>query len=98
MTANGIVTDEKACNSDEGKRANAGIREKKWGLPKIEEFEQAEKDGVREVVPNMAGHWFWSASLDPNSTDIARDFSGGYGGSYYGYRDYGNVSVRCVGR
>lgn len=67
MAANGKVAQEKACapDSEEAKRANARVSEKSFALPTIEEFEAAEKNGVREVVPNMAGYYFWSASLDP---------------------------------
>ncbi|MBY0471378.1 hypothetical protein K2X30_09445 [bacterium] len=91
------VKKEMACVSKEGKAASAGIQEKAFGLPSIEEFEQAEKDGIREVVPEMGGHFFWSASLYPYDPDFARVFGGGNGGSGYGSRDDGG-SVRCVGR
>lgn len=95
---NGKVVSETACGSDEGKVASAGIGEKKFGLPTIEEFQQAEKNGVREVLPNMKDYFFWSASRDPGYTGYARGFNG-YDGvsSSVAVRVYVN-SVRCVGR
>lgn len=39
---------------------------KSFGLPTKQEFEQAEKNGVREVVPNIRERWFWSASVHPD--------------------------------
>jgi hypothetical protein len=94
------VTSEKACGSAEGKRAQAGVNEKSFGIPTIQEFLQAEKDGVREVAPNMAGQWYWSASLDSIYPEFARLFYGGDGGAYnvVVFRSYGDASVRCVGR
>jgi hypothetical protein len=92
------VVSEKACAGDEAKRANTGLREKTFGLPTIEEFQQAEKDGVREVVPNMSRHWYWSASRNPYDAHFAWEFSGNYGVSDYDFRDDDFYSVRCVGR
>jgi hypothetical protein len=92
----GNVVSESACNSDNGKTANAGIGEKKFGLPTIEEYLQAEENGVREVLQNM-DDFFWSASRYPNDTDNARGFFGSSGYFVNDPRDdYG--SVRCVGR
>ena len=99
LSATGKVLSEKACASDEGKKASAGIREKSFGLPTIEEFQKAEQDGIREVVPNMYGHWFWSASLYPSNAYFARVFSGYDGYSYSrDDRDDDDLEVRCVGR
>ena len=73
---------------------------KKFGLPTIEEFKAAEENGIREVLPNMKGNWFWSASLrSPFGSYYARIFSGNSGvSSYVGARDYYDDTVRCVGR
>ena len=97
LNANGKVTMEKACatDQDEAKRANAGLI-KTFGLPTIEEFEQAEKNGIRDVLPNM-GTWFWSASLNPVYSGYVRGFNGSSGYSGGDVRD-DYVSVRCVGR
>ena len=62
-------------------------------LPTIEEYEEAEKHGIREVL-DMKDKYWWSASLYPNNTGSAREFSGysGYSGTYgRGYNNY----VRC---
>jgi hypothetical protein len=92
----GQVSQEKACVGEEGKQAVAGVTGKSFGLPKIEEFEQAEKNGIREALPNM-NHWFWSASLYAYSQDGARGFYGYSGASYVVFRGV-DFSVRCVGR
>jgi hypothetical protein len=91
------VVEEKACASDDGKKANANIKDKAFGLPTIQEFIQAEKNGVREIVPNMANRWFQSASLDSYDTGFVHVFSGNSGNGYSDDRD-DNYSVRCVGR
>jgi len=97
LDSNGKVISESACKSEEGQKASAGIGEKKFGLPTIEEFQDAEKNGVREVLPNMKDYFFWSASLDPDGTDYARGFYGSGGDSDVDDRDY-DYSVRCIGR
>lgn len=73
---------------------DAAVAKFNTSLPTIEEFQLAEERGFREVISDM-DDWFWSASLNPTSTDSARVFYGydGYSG-YYG-RDNG-YSVRCV--
>jgi hypothetical protein len=99
LDSKGKVVSETACKSDEGKAANAQIGEKAFGLPSKAEFEAAEKNGVREVVPNMRDRWFWSASVHPGSSGYAFVFYGNDGYVGHGYRDYvSHFSVRCVGR
>jgi hypothetical protein len=93
----GKVVTEKACHSREGRTANAGVREKKFGLPTIEEYVQAEKNGVREALPNMENYLFWSASLYPDNAYTARGFDGNNGGLFFDGLSYDH-SVRCVGR
>jgi hypothetical protein len=73
LNAAGKVVGEKACaptndpqQSAVAKSANAGVDDKSWGLPTIKEFQQANDDGITQVLPNM-GHWFWSASLGSNN-------------------------------
>lgn len=89
-------TGKDICDSDEGQRAAAGIQSKKFRLPTIQDFDQAEADGIREVLPNMK-FFFWTSSLyDPNK-HYAHGYNGYGGNSYYGNRD-GDYSVRCVAR
>jgi len=87
-----------ACTSESARRATAGISGKSFELPKIEQYEDAERHGIRDVLPNMRYSWFWSASLSPNYSGLARGFHGSDGGSFDYLRDYGGYSVRCVGR
>jgi len=87
-----------ACTSEKARRATAGISGKSFELPKIEQYEDAERHGIRDVLPNMRYSWFWSASLSPNYSGLARGFHGSDGGSFDYLRDYGGYSVRCVGR
>ena len=92
----GKVIGEKACASKEARTATAEISEKKFALPTVEEFVQAETNGVREVLPNMKNYWFWSTSLYPHSADGARAYFGSYGLLIYGIRHDDFYSVRCV--
>lgn len=66
-------------------------------LPTKEEWEEAEKHGIREISC-MKNLWFWSSSMPLNGSDVAYVFHGYSGSIYYGYRDYYDGSVRCVGR
>jgi hypothetical protein len=90
----GDIAEETACASVAGQRANAGILSEKWGLPTDPEFEQAERDGMRQVLPNIDA-WFWSAHLYPNS-ELAGEFGGRTGLIGIGVREYYVLSVRCV--
>jgi hypothetical protein len=73
------------------------LENEKKRLPTKEEFEEAEKHGIREIL-DMNGKWFWSASVHPAYSGNAYDFYGVNGGIYNfnRYNYYG--SVRCVGR
>ena len=89
---------EKACNASLAEVAK--LSGHTWRLPSKEEFEQAEKDGVRKALPNM-NYWWWSSSVRRNNSDYAWLFVGYYGGvGDFGFRysrDY-NYSVRCVAK
>ncbi|MGE3610356.1 MAG: DUF1566 domain-containing protein [Bacteriovoracaceae bacterium] len=85
---------EKACKAD--LKEVAGIAGVTWRLPSKEEYEQAEKSGIRKVLPNM-NYWFWSSSVHRDYSYDAWLFSGvfgGTGGDYY--RNSYIFSVRCV--
>ncbi len=64
-------------------------------LPSIDDFERGEASGIREVLPNMKDHWFWSSSVVSYNSGIAYDFSGVSGYVHDYDRDTFN-SVRCV--
>lgn len=66
-------------------------------LPTMEEFEEAEKHGIREIMSDFEGYYFWSSSLNPKDSGDARQFDGNDGDDFYDYR-YNVDSVRCVGR
>lgn len=93
------VIAETACASEEGKRSNGAITEKKFALPTIEEFQEAQKHGMHEVLPNSNGYWYWSSSLNASDPHIARGFYSFNKHSYlyFFYRDFPD-SVRCVSR
>ncbi len=55
-------------------------------LPTVEEFEDAENHGFREVLPGV-GNWFWSSSSNYMSKDFAPVFNGVYGEIGYEYYD-----------
>ena len=73
--------------------------EAKFGhaLPTKEEFEEAEKNGIRQVF-DMKKRYFWSASVHPKDEDFAFDFSGNNGYVYYDSRDDGFGSVILIER
>ena len=86
---------EKACKADLAEVAK--ISEVAWRLPSKEEYEEAEKNGIRKALPNM-NYWFWSSSVHRSYSDVAWLFSGGSGVTYVDYRGNYDVSVRCVAR
>lgn len=65
-------------------------------LPTIQEFQEAEKHGFREVLPNM-NYCFWSASVVSTNRNSAWYFYS-YNGIVYSSNHYTSYPVRCVGR
>jgi hypothetical protein len=66
-----------------------------WRLPSIEEYKKAEKNGIREALPNM-NYWFWSSSVRPDFSIVARLFDGENGNIYSYFSRDNDESVRCV--
>jgi hypothetical protein len=86
---------EKACKAD--LKEVAGISGVTWRLPSIDEYKEAEKNGIRKALPNM-NYWFWSSSVLHSNSSGAWLFSGYYGDTvYYVFRN-DDDSVRCVAR
>jgi hypothetical protein len=86
---------ETACSSN--LKEVAGISGFTWRLPSIDEYKEAERNGIRKALPNM-DNWFWSSSVhsydDYNGSGSAWLFDG-TGDTYYGSRS--SLSwVRCV--
>lgn len=98
MLANGAFIAEKACISVEGKKANAGVSDKTFALPTIQEFEEARENGITNVLPNMKNRSFWSVSLEPKNANRAGYFNANDGYIGYESREYDFFSVLCVGR
>ena len=86
---------EKVCKADLAEVAK--ISEVTWRLPSKEEYEEAEKNGIRKALPNM-NYWFWSSSVHRSYSDGAWLFNGGFGLTYVDYRNSDDYSVRCVAR
>lgn len=73
------------------KAASLGLR-----LPTKEEFQLAEKEGIRTRFNDFKGRWFWSSS--ESASDFAWFFDGYYGKVGSDSRGYDDGSVRCVSR
>jgi hypothetical protein len=87
---------EKACKAD--LKEVGGISGVTWRLPSIEEYEEAEKNGMRNALPNM-NHWFWSSSVLSYYSNYAWLFNGSSGSTdYVSYSRNNYGSVRCVAR
>lgn len=82
---------QKACN---GSASENGKLRLAFRVPTIDEYKQAEKNGIRSALPNI-GYWYWSSSVYSEYTRGAWLFSGDYGYTNYDFRDY-DYSVRCV--
>ena len=77
--------------------SSPGVR---WRLPTSHDYDQAEVDGIRFVLPDMlatGGTWEWSATIfsDNRANALAFD-SGAAQRAVNGRNDY--LNVRCVGR
>jgi hypothetical protein len=84
---------EKACNAILAEVAGIS-NSATWRLPSKEEYEEAEKNGIRKALPNM-NYWFWSSSV--HRSYYAWLFNGFNGDTDYYVRNY-DGSVRCVAR
>lgn len=72
----------------------------RWRLPTIHDYNIAEADGIRHVMPDMgamSSGYEWSASLNSNDRNYAWIFYS-YAGNVISYYRTNSSSVRCVGR
>ena len=90
----------KACKN--GLPEVGGIR-RDWRLPTIEEFKEANYNGMRTALPNSE-HVFWSSTADEKNLNIAWIFDteedsvpGNNDDAYYDVR-WSPYAVRCVAR
>jgi hypothetical protein len=71
------------------------LQNKTKRLPTKEEFEKAEKHGIREIL-NMRNKYYWSGSVYSYHSCYAYNFSGSDGTVGFDFRTYGNGSARYV--
>ena len=73
-----------------------------WRLPTIHDYEQAEIDGIRFVMPDMgmgsSGIYEWSATVYSSLRSEAWLFSGSLGLVNAANRNSTPYGARCVGR
>lgn len=87
---------EKACKTNLKEVANlSGLT---WRLPSIEEYEEAEKNGIRKALPNMNYFFFWSSTMDSSYSSLVLLFNGTAGTIGHGIYYSRNYAVRCVAR
>lgn len=92
---------DSVCKSKWGKAASTHITERDFVLPTNEEFRIAEKNGLREVVPNIKDERYFSSTRNPADPEIVYAFYGSTGTVAVGQCSRGRFStysVRCVGR
>ncbi|MFL5813526.1 MAG: hypothetical protein ACJ763_08105 [Bdellovibrionia bacterium] len=83
----------------EATQAGAALKCQKLGgrLPTQQEFQRNEMYGLRQILPNMRDHYFWSASP---GTHAARFFYYAFGGSngipFFYNPELDFISFRCV--
>jgi hypothetical protein len=82
-----------------GMGANSTTLKVRWRLPTIHDYEQANIDGIRSVMPDMGafGGNDWSASVYSSNRNLAWYFGSVSGGVSLNNRNI-NGAVRCVGR
>lgn len=86
---------EKACKA--GPKDVVGLSDVSWRLPSIDEYKEAEKSGIKNVLPNM-NYWFWSSTALDYYPVGAWMYRGNDGYTALFSRSSGDddVSVRCV--
>lgn len=83
-----------------GKTASASSPSVRWRLPTRYDYQQADNDGIRFVMPEMVttgGNYEWSASVYANARSATWAFYGA-SGLLSATSRVNNYSVRCVGR
>jgi hypothetical protein len=100
------VVREDACASPAGHDASVHLPEP-FGLPTYADYAEAERDGIREVLPHFNGDEFWSGALVPNGkAELTYDVANARAFKFHA-RDFGNLGewertaaypVRCVSR
>lgn len=93
----GTLIEDIACRSEAASRAHVGITERKFGIPLQHEYEQAEADGIREVLAN--NNWYWTG------TSVRSNYNGPMVFVYSGRRGSLTLNeasfrryIQCVGR
>ena len=99
----GKVLAETACDSYEGKKTAAGVKERKFGLPSEPELLTAYNHGIFELMPNweektlhILQPQFWTTTVPPAFTAFASAIYAD-GESHFDSRDSEHF-VHCVGR
>ncbi len=71
----------------------AGIAGLTWRLPSIQDYEQAERNGIRKALPNMSAY-FWTATDGPQG--LFQIFEGYNGMAGFGDPIHQSFFTRCV--
>ena len=90
-------TDGAIDDAGKGSLGSASTPAVRWRLPSIYEYEQANINGIRFVLPDSDGNYEWSASVVSSNRNSAWYFNGLNGIVYYLNR-FNSRAVRCVGR
>lgn len=83
------------CQKPDIKEVRANLASAQFSLPTKMDFEVAEANGLREVLPRISDGWFWTSSVSSQDSDYAYYFNG-YNGRLDDFVRSLNVSVRCV--
>lgn len=88
----------RACGAEaeDLKLATAGLSSVGFRLPRLDDFKNAERDGIREVLQGLDDRIFWSSQLSPSLyLDVASVFYGTSGKIGIAYRHW-RYSAICV--
>lgn len=84
----------KACRGDLNEVA--GLSKFEWKLPSIENYKEADKNGIRKALPNM-NDTFWSSSVRFYISNLMWFYDGEHGSVKYTH-SFSELSVRCIAR
>ncbi len=65
VEVNGVggINEELVCKEKVSLEKRGNLTSLKWRMPTHKDFENAEENGIREILPSIRGHWYWSSTV-----------------------------------
>lgn len=63
VNAVGAINEELICKEKVSLEKRGNLTNLKWRMPTHKDFENAEDHGIRQILPSIRGHWYWSSTV-----------------------------------